>query len=109
MYVQNSKLKRNKVVLNTVSMKEAAEQFVQFLVEVKSKVGSPILVCYGTDYTTLLNKFAPVDFASKVCEIIEGVINFEKVVNEDENYPSSCYKSLVKVTEGGKNLSETKS
>ena len=107
MYVQNSKLKRNKVVLNTVSMKKAAEQFIQFLVEVKSKVGSPILVCHGTDYTTLLNNFAPVDFASKVCEIIEGVINFKKVVDEDENYPSSSSKSLVKVTEGGKKLSET--
>ena len=76
MLVHNNKLKRNNEVLPTVSLKEAAEQFVQFLVEIKSKFGSPILVCHGTDNKTLLNNFATVNYDTKVCDTIESIVSF---------------------------------
>ena len=101
MLVCNNQLMRNKEVLPTNSLKKAAEKFVQFLANVKSKFGSPILVCHGTDYKTLLNNFATVGYDTRLCETITGVFNFWNVIHEDENYPASSSKSLVKLTDGG--------
>jgi hypothetical protein len=93
--------------LPTDSLKEAEGKFANFLANVKSKFGSPILVCHGTDYNTLLNNFATVDYDARVCETITGVVNIWNVINEDDIYPASSSKSIVKVTDGGRNLGET--
>jgi hypothetical protein len=107
MLVCKNQLMRNNEVLPTDSLPEAAKKFVQFLANVKSKFGSPILVCHGTDYKTLLNNFATVGYDTRLCETIKGVFNFWNVIHEDENYPESSSKSLVKLTDGGKNLAQT--
>jgi len=105
--VRNNQLVRNKEVLHTDTLHQAAEKFLQFLNKVKSEFGSPILVAHGTDHKTLLNNFATVGYDTKLCETIAGAVNFWNVINEDEKYPASSTLSLVKLTDGKKNLAQT--
>ena len=58
--VNGKNLVRNGEILASVILKKASEDFISFLRKLESDNGSkPILVCHGTDCTTLMNNFAP--------------------------------------------------
>ena len=105
--VRNNQLVRNREVLPTDTLQQAAEKFLQSLNKIRSEFGSPILVAHGTDHKTLINNFDTVGYDTKLCETIAGAVNFWNVIHEDEKYPASSTLSLVKLTDGKNNLAQT--
>ena len=100
-------LVRGKEMMKCDTLLAAAEKFLDYLDKVRNICGAlPILVCHGQDITTLVNNFAIFGLDKKLIDSIAGVINFIDVVSDDERLAAS-YKSLNKLREGGKNLSQT--
>ena len=67
--------------METLSLKDAAEVFYQFLVGLTQ----PILVCHVIDWVTLLNNLALVGYDQKLVQVLEGVLDILQVVSNDKN------------------------
>ena len=107
-YFNGTNLVRHGKVLRSVTMKEAADEFIAFLKNVMSESGlKPILVCHGSDMVTLLNNFAEVKKDMDLIDNISGSVNFLNVIEDDENYPAECSMSLTKINPVRPNLSQT--
>ena len=66
-------LVRHGEVLPSVDLKQAADQFISVLRKLETDIGSkPILVCHGSEVTTLLNNFALVKCDEVLEESITG-------------------------------------
>ena len=87
----------------------SSDKFIIFLRDIATKTGSkPILVCHGTDMTTLYNNFALFKRDGVLAESIRGAVDFLEVITDDLSFPhDSSSMSLSKINPNKLNLSQT--
>lgn len=98
---QEGKLIKKGKTLNFVTMKEAGENFLCFLRQLRS----PTLVCHGNDWVTLLNNLAKVELDEDVVKVLKGVVDFKQIVSNHELLMKGSL-SLLKLS-SVPNLTET--
>ena len=96
--IQGEHLVRKGEILPSMDLRKAVDEFIIFLRNIATKTGSkPILVCHGTDMTTLYNNLALIKCDGVLAESIRGAVDFLQVITDDESYPhDSSSKSLTK-------------
>ena len=96
-------------ILPSMDLSKAVDEFICFLRNIAAKTGSkPILVCHGSDMTTLYNNLALVKCDGVLAESIRGAVDFLQVITDDESYPhDSSSMSLTKLNPKKVNLSQT--
>ena len=96
-------------ILPSMDLWEAADEFIAFLRNIAVKTGSkPVLVCHGSDMTTLFNNLALVNRDCALAESIRGAVDFLQVITDDDSYPhDSSSMSLTKLNPKKLNLSQT--
>ena len=100
-------LKRNGKILPSTTLKTAAEEFIRFLKKFQSQNGKKaVLCCHGEDMVTLFNNFALLGMDSVLGENIEGSVDFQEVLT-DNDYPKSSSMSLTKIDPNRPNLAQT--
>ena len=107
--IQGEHLVRKGEILPSMDLRKAVDEFLIFLRNIATETGSkPILVCHGTDMTTLYNNLALIKCDGVLAESIRGAVDFLQVITDDESYPhDSSSKSLTKLNPGKLNLSQT--
>ena len=107
--IRGGQLVRKGKILPSMDLWEAADEFIAFLRNIAVKTGSkPVLVCHGSDMTTLFNNLALVNRDCALAESIRGAVDFLQVITDDDSYPhDSSSMSLTKLNPKKLNLSQT--